>query len=193
MGANVRALSTLVDDLFELSRLDAGDYAWSTEAVPLAQLVDEALLAIRAQAERHRVALRSDVAGSPAPRAGEPGEAAAGAVQPAQNAIRHTPPDGSVQVRAQQLHGSVEIEVADTGLGIAEADLPHVFEPFYRGGRRRRARAPAAALALPSAGAIVEAHGGRIWLADAMQGTRVLLHAAACRGLALPPSAHASA
>ncbi|MGA8354151.1 MAG: HAMP domain-containing sensor histidine kinase [Solirubrobacteraceae bacterium] len=173
MGANVRALSTLVDDLFELSRLEAGDYAWSTEAVPLAQLVDEALLAMRAQAERHRVALLSDVPAALPPAQANPEKLQRALCNLLQNAIRHTPPDGSVQVRAEQLHGSVEVEVADTGLGIAEADLPHVFEPFYRGGQEAARTGAGSGLGLAICRAIVEAHGGRIWLADAMQGTRV--------------------
>ena len=63
-----------------------------------------------------------------------------------QNAIRHTPADGSVTVRAEASDGRVEIEVADTGEGIGADDRARVFEPFYRGGavgadaRRRRPR-----------------------------------------------------
>ena len=51
MGANVRALGTLVDDLFELSRLNAGDFTWTTQVVPLSELIQETIAAIRAQAD----------------------------------------------------------------------------------------------------------------------------------------------
>lgn len=173
MGANVRALSTLVDDLFEFSRLEAGDYAWTTEAVPLAELVDEALLAMGAEAERRGVELRSDVPADLAPALANPERLQRALCNLLGNAIRHTPPDGSVQVRAQQLDGNVEVEVADTGDGIAADDRPRVFDAFYRGGQEAARTGTGSGLGLAICRAIVEAHGGRIWLADAMQGTRV--------------------
>lgn len=173
MGANVRALSTLVDDLFELSRLEAGDYAWTTEAVPLAELVAEALLAMQAEAERGRVILSSEIAADLAPALVNPEKLQRALCNLLQNAIRHTPPDGSVQVRAQRQGTSVQVEVADTGRGIAFEDRPRVFEAFYRGGEEAARTGSGSGLGLAICRAIVEAHGGRIWLAGAVQGTRV--------------------
>ncbi|HEY1689537.1 MAG TPA: HAMP domain-containing sensor histidine kinase [Solirubrobacteraceae bacterium] len=173
MGANVRALGTLVDDLFELSRLEAGDYAWTTEAVPLAELVEEAVLAMRAEAERRGVMLCSEVRSDLAPALANPEKLQRALRNLLQNAIRHTPPDGSVQVRAERLGGSVEVEIADTGEGIAAADRPRVFEPFYRGGEEAARTGAGSGLGLAICRAIVEAHGGRIWLAEAVEGTRV--------------------
>lgn len=173
MGANVRALSTLVDDLFELSRLEAGDYAWTTEAVPLAELVEEALLSMRAEAERSGVALASEVPADLAPALANPEKLQRALCNLLQNAIRHTPPDGSIQVRAQCLGSTVEVEVADTGQGIAAADRPRVFEAFYRGGQEAARTGAGSGLGLAICQAIVEAHGGNIWLADAVQGTQV--------------------
>ena len=88
-----------------------------------------------------------------------------------QNAIHHTPPDGSVTVRVEDAGGGVEIEVADTGAGIAAEQRDRVFEPFYRGDAARQS--PGAGLGLAISRAIVEAHGGSIWLEDATVGTRV--------------------
>lgn len=175
MGANVRALSTLVDDLFELSRLDAGDFAWTTEVVQLSQLIAETLTAMRVEADRRGVALSAHVS------EGLRGVANPEKLQRAlsnllQNAIRHTPSDGSVQVTAQRLGEAVEIEVSDTGQGIAPEDRPRIFEPFYRGGGGQAGAARTGAgsgLGLAICRAIVEAHGGRIWLADASEGTKV--------------------
>ena len=91
-----------------------------------------------------------------------------------QNAIRHTPADGSVVVRAEPVAAGIEFEVADTGDGIAPEEREHVFTAFYRGGDRRGAhRAPGAGLGLAVSRAIVEAHGGRIWLAECSEGTSV--------------------
>jgi signal transduction histidine kinase len=90
-----------------------------------------------------------------------------------QNAIHHTPPDGSVTVRAESGDGSVEVEVADTGEGIAAAERERIFEPFYRGGADSARTRAGAGLGLTICRAIVEAHGGRIWLAESVEGARV--------------------
>ncbi len=175
MGANVRALGTLIDDLFELSRLNAGDFAWSTEAVPLAELVRETLTAIRVQADAQGVAVSARIAADLAPALANPEKLGRALANLLQNAIHHTPPDGAVLVTAERSNGTVEIEVSDTGEGIAPADRPRVFEPFYRGGSEAARTHTGSGLGLAIARAIVEAHGGRIWLADAPRGTRVRL------------------
>ena len=97
-----------------------------------------------------------------------------------QNAIRHTPADGSVVVRAEPVAGRIEVEVADTGEGIAPEEREHVFDAFFRGGAEPRAPATAPGLGLAVSRAIVEAHGGRIWLADAPAGHAF---ASACRSV----------
>jgi len=88
-----------------------------------------------------------------------------------QNAIRHTPADGSVTVRAYSAAGGVEVEVADNGEGIPVADGERVFEAFYRGDAARGEEG--AGLGLAISRAIVEAHGGKIWFEDGAPGTRV--------------------
>jgi signal transduction histidine kinase len=90
-----------------------------------------------------------------------------------QNAIRHTPADGSVTVVAEANRAGIEVEVADTGAGLDPADRSRAFEPFYRGGNGQARPAGATGLGLTICRAIVEAHGGRIWFADAHGGTRV--------------------
>jgi signal transduction histidine kinase len=94
-----------------------------------------------------------------------------------QNAIRHTPADGSVVVRARRGVGqAVEIEVADSGAGIDPASAPRIFEPFVQGPSRIAGQNGSAGLGLAIARAIVDAHGGRIWVVDrapADRGTRI--------------------
>jgi signal transduction histidine kinase len=172
MTTHVRQLSMLIEDLFELSRLEAGDVRWSVELVRLHELLEETVDAMRPQAEAGGVAVHAEVADGVAARA-NPEQLQRVLFNLIQNAIRHTPADGSVTVRAHPIGAGVHIEVADTGSGIARADRERVFEPFVQGADRAARSDGAAGLGLAIARAIVEAHGGRIWLADADHGTSV--------------------
>jgi signal transduction histidine kinase len=173
MGTHVDALSALIDDLFELSRLEAGEIAWSMEQVRLDELVGETVDAMRVQADTRRVRVRAELPPGLRPTQGDPEKLQRVLFNLIQNAIRHTPADGSVVVRAAPAGDAVEIEVADTGAGIAAADRERIFEPFFRGGAQAARPADGAGLGLAISRAIVEAHGGRIWLADAPAGTSV--------------------
>lgn len=164
MTTHIRALSTLIDDLFELSRLQAGDLGWSLERVALDELVDETVAALALQAQARQVAVVADVAHGLAPARANPEKVQRVLFNLIQNAIRHTPADGSVTVRAHPAEEGVEIEVADTGEGIHPGERSRVFDPFYRGGSEVARTRAGAGLGLAISRAIVEAHGGRIWL-----------------------------
>ena len=168
---HVGVLSDLIDDLFELSRIEAGDISWTMRQIELGELIGDTVAAMRAPAAERGVSLAAEL---------PPGELLASAsaekVQRVlfnliQNAIRHTPTDGSVTVRARGAAGRVEVEVADDGEGIPAADGERVFEAFYRGDAARGEEG--AGLGLAISRAIVEAHGGKIWLEEGAPGTRV--------------------
>jgi signal transduction histidine kinase len=173
MSTHVDALSALIDDLFELSRLEAGEIAWSLEQVRLDELVGETVEAMRVQADARHVQVRTELPADLRPAQGDPEKLQRVLFNLIQNAIRHTPADGSVVVRAAPAGDAVEIEVADTGDGIAADERERVFEPFFRGGAQAARPSNGAGLGLAISRAIVEAHGGRIWLADAPAGTAV--------------------
>jgi signal transduction histidine kinase len=173
MTIHIDALSALIDDLFELSRLEAGDIGWSLERVPLGELVGETVEAMRVQAEVKGVAVRAEVPAELVPARANPEKLQRVLFNLIQNAIRHTPADGSVVVRAESVADRIEVEVRDTGVGIAPEEREYVFTAFYRGGADAARTSAGAGLGLAVSRAIVEAHGGQIWLADAPQGTRV--------------------
>lgn len=171
IGTHVRALGALIDDLFELTRLESGDLVWTMEQVRLDSLLTEAVEAMRPAADAQAVTVTAELDPAVAAARANPDRLQRVLFNLIQNAIRHTPPDGSVTVRAHRIGDAIEIEVADTGVGIAVEHRGRVFEPFYRAdGARGDARA---GLGLAVSRAIVEAHGGSIWLEDAAVGTRV--------------------
>jgi signal transduction histidine kinase len=172
MHTHVGALGSLVDDLFELSRLEAGELEWSIQQVELPELVDETVAAMRADAEAKGVAVAADLRPLPRPARADPQRLQRVLFNLIQNAIRHTPADGSVTVRAEPAGDWVEFEVADTGVGIPLEDRERLFEPFVRGAGNGE-RDTGAGLGLALCRAIVEAHGGQIWLADSETGSRV--------------------
>ena len=174
ISANVHALSRLIEDLFELSRLESGDIRWSMERVMLGELVQETIDAMRPHAEAGAVAVRAELAPRLAAARANPEQIQRVLFNLIQNAIRHTPADGSVVVRAAPATGdAIEIEIADTGPGIAGDDRERVFEPFFQGAGDGARPDGGAGLGLAISRAIIEAHGGRIWLADAERGTCV--------------------
>jgi signal transduction histidine kinase len=173
MSTHVRTLSSLIDDLFELTRLAAGDIRWGMERVELDELVLETVEAMRAHAEAGAVRVAAELPNGGAVARTNPEQLQRVLFNLLQNAIRHTPPDGSVVVRAEPRDGVVEIEVADTGEGIPAADRARVFDPFVQGAARAARSDGSAGLGLAIARAIVEAQGGRIWLEDSTVGTRV--------------------
>jgi signal transduction histidine kinase len=171
MTTHVRALGALIDDLFDLTRLEAGELRWTIERLRLDALLEETVDAMRPAAEAGAVAVSARLDASPQAARGNPEQLQRVLFNLIQNAIRHTPPDGAVTVTAESVDGAVEIEVADTGNGIPADQRDHVFDPFFRGDPARSDAG--AGLGLAIARAIVEAHGGRIWLEDAPVGTRV--------------------
>jgi signal transduction histidine kinase len=171
MRTHVETLTALIDDLFELSRIEAGEISWTMERIDLGNLIDGTVASMRGPAEARGVVLAAEL-----PAAGLAANANAEKVQRVllnliQNAIRHTPADGSVTVRARTAPEGVEVEVADDGEGIPAGEGERVFEAFYRGDESRSD--DGAGLGLAISRAIVEAHGGKIWLEDGSPGTKV--------------------
>jgi len=173
MSVQLESLSALIEDLFELSRLEAGELRWSMQRVQLAELVGETVEAMHVQAEAGGVAVHTAVPGDLAPARANPEKLQRVLFNLIQNAIRHTPADGSVTVTAETNGSSVEVEVADTGEGVPAAEHARVFEPFFRGGEGAARSGQSSGLGLTISRAIVEAHGGRIWLAESEAGARV--------------------
>jgi signal transduction histidine kinase len=173
MLTHIGALSALIDDLFELSRLEAGDITWSLEQVALGTLVNETVDAMRVHADAKHVLVRADLPTQLALARANPEKLQRVLFNLIQNAIRHSPADGSVVVRAETLQDVVEVEVENAGDRILPEDRDRIFDAFYRGSADPARTTGNAGLGLAVARAIVEAHGGKIWLPATTTGTRV--------------------
>jgi signal transduction histidine kinase len=173
MRTHIDSLSAMVDDLFELSRIEAGQIEWSMRQVELSLLVEETIEAMRPEARARQVEVRSELDDPRLSARANPEKIQRVLFNLLRNAIRHTPADGSVTVRAEAGLEAVMIEVTDTGDGIAPDVRAHVFEPFYRGPSEAARDTDGAGLGLAICRAIVESHGGRIWIDPTEQGTSV--------------------
>jgi signal transduction histidine kinase len=163
----VQTLSTLVEDLFELARIDAGVLTLELRRTPVAPLVASALRLLRPEAEARGVALSSEVdEGVEAQLAPDKFERVL--FNLVTNALRHTPSDGSVAVRVERRVDDLLLRVEDSGEGLSEEAPGRMFDRFWRADRARSGSG--AGLGLAIARGLVEAHGGRIWAENRPQG-----------------------
>jgi signal transduction histidine kinase len=158
-----RLLGTLVDDLFELARIDAGELTLEIGEASLDGLVERCLRGLEAEATSRNVRLGAEIRpGTPSARCA-PDSVSRVLFNLVTNALRHTPSDGSVAVRVERAEAEVVVAVEDTGSGFPPESLQRAFERFWRGDRARTRGQAGAGLGLAIARGLVEAQGGRIW------------------------------
>ena len=156
----VDRLVQMVTELLDLSRIEAGELKFSVEGIDLAAVAATAIDRLRPQAALCDVGMYIDV---PVPVPLVRGDRAAlerAVVNLVHNAVKFTPDGGRIDVSIEPVRGGVLVSVTDTGVGIDEADLPRVFERFYKADRARRAGGTGLGLALVKH--TVEAHGGHV-------------------------------
>ena len=156
-------LSKLIDDLFALSRAEAGALPLSLGPVALGEVVDEVASSIRsvARSERH-ITLMTEIDPNLPPVLADRQRVIQVLGNLVRNAVRYTPEGGLISVRASRRDDHAEVVVEDTGLGIPPDQLPHVFERFYRGDEARDRASGGAGLGLAIVRELVEAMGGEV-------------------------------
>ena len=163
LRAQVGVLSRLVDDLFELARIDAGALTLELQQLPIAPVVSSSLRGVGADARLRHVRLASEVDESLTARF-EPEKVERVLMNLLTNALRHTPTDGAIAVRVNPVDGVVQVAIEDSGQGLDAEARARMFERFWRADHSRSSNG--AGLGLAIARGLVEAHGGRIWAED---------------------------
>jgi signal transduction histidine kinase len=159
---NVRSLSVLIDDLFQMAQLDTGGMPLDRAESSLSDLISDTLESFSELAQRQGVNLTGSVALEVDPVTMDTQRIGRVLNNLVGNALRHTPAEGRVEVHARRTDLGVEVSVSDTGEGIRTEDLPHVFDSFYRGDKSRSRSTGGAGLGLAISKGIVQAHGGEI-------------------------------
>jgi two-component system phosphate regulon sensor histidine kinase PhoR len=167
MDAEVDALTQMVQELLELSRIESGQVPLRLEATPVADLVIPAVDRLRPQAERSGLELAVDLPPDEPSVLADAERARLVLTNLVHNAIKFTPAGGQICVAASPSGADVVFSVKDTGVGIPAEDLPRIFERFYKADRARSGGGTGLGLAI--AKHIVQGHGGRIW-AESVEG-----------------------
>lgn len=172
MLTQLGALDSMFDEMFEFSRLDAGDVEWALEPLNIGDLIVETVDSLRANAANAGVTIDISPFADLPSVAGAPEKLERVLVNLLQNSLRHTPAGGRVNVTARHDDSSVELAVSDTGPGVNPAERERIFEPFYRGGPDASRNRTGAGLGLAISQAIICAHRGRLWLVETESGAQ---------------------
>jgi signal transduction histidine kinase len=166
IGEQARTLGRLIDDLFELSMLDAGVLTLELRDAPVASVVESCLRALSAEAEQRHVRLEARLGADGARARCAPEKVERVLYNLLANALRHTPSDGAVAVVIEPRHDEVQVSVEDDGAGFGAEGLRRAFDRFWRADASRSRQRGGAGLGLAIARGLVEAQGGRIWAED---------------------------
>ena len=159
---DIRSLSHLIDDLFDISQMDAGGLKLDIETNSIGDLISDTIESFSETARRQGIELAGDVQPGTDPVRMDAARIGRVLTNLTANALRHTPAGGRIYLSARRTAVGVQVEVTDTGEGIRPEDLPYIFDRFYRGEKSRSRATGGAGLGLAIARGIMEAHGGHI-------------------------------
>ena len=161
METEVDALSLMVSELLELARIESGQVPLQLKSIRPVDILLPAVDRLRLQAERGGLSLELDCPEDLPLVLADQTRLEQVLVNLLHNAIKFTPAGGKITLRATQQPGEVLFSVQDTGVGIAAADLPRIFERFYKTDQARSSGGTGLGLSISRH--LVEAHGGKLW------------------------------
>ncbi|MEM8857896.1 MAG: ATP-binding protein [Chloroflexota bacterium] len=160
--SEIEHLQHLIEDLRTLSRADAGELPLNLQRINPQELIDRTISTFRLQAQKKNIELEANISGMLPNINGDEERLAQVLGNLVNNAIRHTPEDGSIKLNSRKEENGVVLTVEDSGEGIPLDALPHVFDRFYRVDEARQQNSGESGLGLAIAKSLIEAHGGTI-------------------------------
>ncbi len=160
IDGEIDRLTQMVAELTELSRIETGKSELKLDTTDLNALIEEVINQLGPQAERQQIAFKKELDPALPFVQVDTGRVKQVIVNLSHNAIKFTPPGGSIIVSSRYDDKYVTVSVTDTGMGISKEDLPHIFERFYKADKARSTGGTGMGLAI--AKHVIEAHGGRI-------------------------------
>jgi len=159
-----RHLLSLINDILDLSKIEAGRMELDLAAFNLPLALDNALTLVRERATRHGIRLELAVGAGVGELVGDERKIKQILLNLLSNAVKFTPEGGHVGVRAERANGGVEVSVSDSGIGIAPEDQEAIFDEFRQVGTDYARKREGTGLGLTLARKFVELHGGRLWV-----------------------------
>ena len=166
--AEADRLNRLVDDLQELSRVEARSYELDIRPVDISALVRTVIKRLTTHAESKRISLELELAPDLPHIMADEDRVTQVLTNLTGNALQYTPENGRITLSAKQVDNEVQIAIRDTGIGIPSEHLNHIFDRFYRVDKSRsRQSGGGSGIGLTIARSLIEAQGGRIWVESA--------------------------
>jgi len=160
--SNTKKLNRMIDDLFDLSKLDAENVTPNLEHISLAELVQDLVQQFTPIADQKNIEIKTIYPENPhAQIYADIGLLDRALSNLIDNAIQHTPEGGTVTIKSIQNGKDISLEISDSGTGIPESDIPHIFDRFYQVDKSR-SNSSGAGLGLSIAQKILELHGAKI-------------------------------
>ncbi len=156
-------LTKLIDDVLDLAKIEAGKFTWNMSSVSIEEVIDRATAATASLFEARKLRLVREIEPDLPPVTGDQDRLIQVVINLISNAVKFTD-EGSVTCSAHMRDGELSVSVADSGIGIAAADQPKVFEKFKQVGDTLTDKPKGTGLGLPICKEIVEFHKGRIWV-----------------------------
>jgi two-component system phosphate regulon sensor histidine kinase PhoR len=162
INSEATRLARFVDDLLSVSSMEVGSLTLNRQTTELQRLLNEVLTKIKPQIEEKRLSLEVSIPEKLPEPSLDKDKIATVLVNLLGNAVKYTPPGGRVAFRVHATDQNLEIDVEDTGVGIAENELPKVFDKFFRSDDPRVQEQEGTGLGLALVQEVVRLHGGRV-------------------------------
>jgi signal transduction histidine kinase/CheY-like chemotaxis protein len=159
-----RHLLELINEILDLSKVEAGQMELDLDPVSLAELIEHGVAMVRERAAHHGISLECDIEPTLGRTQADERKLKQVILNLLSNAVKFTPGGGSVTVDARRVGDEAHVRVRDTGIGIAADEQERIFEAFQRGGRAARTSTEGTGLGLTLSKRIVDLHGGRLWM-----------------------------